>query len=134
MPLGSGRLRLMRRLRRLADLDLAGLGQLRLAPDDIDLVLLQQEADAGIELRRDFSRAILDRLGIVADLALDPEAIILGVLRVMKDLRRAQQRLGRDAAPVEADAAEMFALDDRRLQAQAAPRGSPRHSRQARRQ
>ena len=37
---------------------------------------------------------------------------------VMKNLRRAQQRLGRDAAPVKADAAEMFALDERGLQAE----------------
>ena len=32
------------------------------------------------------------------------------------DLGRAQQRLGRDAAPVEADAAQLLALDDRGLQ------------------
>jgi hypothetical protein len=34
------------------------------------------------------------------------------------DLGRAQQRLGRDAAPVEADAAQMLALDQRRLHAE----------------
>src|SRR5688572_11162417 len=31
----------------------------------------------------------------------------------MEDFRRAQQRLGRDATPVQADAAEVRALDDR---------------------
>ena len=36
----------------------------------------------------------------------------------MVDLRAAQQRLGRDAAPVEADAAELVALDDRGLHAE----------------
>src|SRR5262249_29503425 len=35
------------------------------------------------------------------------------MLHVMKDLGRAQQRLGGDATPVEADAAEIVALDDR---------------------
>src|ERR1039458_2704373 len=35
----------------------------------------------------------------------------------MEDLRRAQQRLGRDAAPIEADAPQIFALDDRSLEA-----------------
>src|SRR3546814_19507414 len=34
------------------------------------------------------------------------------------DLGRAQQRLGRDAAPVQADAAELVALDDGGLEAQ----------------
>ena len=36
---------------------------------------------------------------------------------MVEDLGRAQQRLGRDAAPVEADAAEVLALDDRGLEA-----------------
>jgi hypothetical protein len=40
------------------------------------------------------------------------QPVILGVLAVMQDLGRAQQRLGRDAAPVRADAGEMLALDD----------------------
>src|SRR3546814_16448783 len=46
----------------------------------------------------------------------DLKAIILGVLHIMIDFGRAQQRLGRDAAPVEANAAEILALDDRRLE------------------
>jgi hypothetical protein len=40
------------------------------------------------------------------------------VLHGVENLGRAQQRLGRDAAPVEADAAEMLALDDCRLEAE----------------
>ena len=36
----------------------------------------------------------------------------------MLDLCRSQQGLGRDTAPVQADAAKMFALDDRHLQAE----------------
>ena len=34
----------------------------------------------------------------------------------MEDFRQAQQGLGRNTSPVKADAAEMLALDDRRLQ------------------
>src|SRR6516164_2488109 len=40
------------------------------------------------------------------------------MLHVVIDFRRAQQRLGRDAAPVEADAAEVGFLDDRGLEAE----------------
>ena len=97
--------------------DLAGLGDRRLAPDHVDLVLLHQEADAAVELRRDAARALDDgRRSKPTLLAI--EAVILGMLHVVEDLGRAQQRLGRDAAPVEADAAEMLALDDRRLEAE----------------
>jgi hypothetical protein len=39
------------------------------------------------------------------------------VLEIMKNFRRAQQGLGGNAAPVKADAAEMFALDDGGLEA-----------------
>ena len=52
--------------------------------------------------------------GIEADL----EAVVLGVLRIVQDLGAPEQRLGRDAAPVEADPAEHLALDDRCLQPQ----------------
>ena len=44
------------------------------------------------------------------------EAIILGVLHVVEDLGRAQQRLRGNTTPVEADPAEQLALDDRRIQ------------------
>ena len=53
-----------------------------------------------------------------ADLALDLQAVVLGMLGIVEDLGRAQQRLGRDAAPVGADAGQMLALDDRRLEAE----------------
>ena len=46
------------------------------------------------------------------------QAIVLGVLHLVKHFGRTQQRLGRDAAPVEADAAQILALDDRGLQAE----------------
>ena len=40
------------------------------------------------------------------------DAIISGVVDVFKDVRAFQKGFCRDAAPVEADAAEAFALDD----------------------
>jgi hypothetical protein len=40
------------------------------------------------------------------------------VIGVIQDFRRAQQRFRRDAAPVQTDAAQMLALDNRGLQAQ----------------
>ena len=46
------------------------------------------------------------------------QPVVLGVLHIVIDLGRAQQRLGRDAAPVQADAAEMIALDDGGLEAE----------------
>src|SRR3989304_365258 len=44
--------------------------------------------------------------------------VVLGGRHVVIDFGRAQQCLGRDAAPVEADAAELIALDDGGLEAE----------------
>ena len=107
--LGRGRLAGLHR-------DLAGRVDGGLAPDHRDLVLLHQEADAGVHPAGDAARALDDRGGVEADVV-GLEPIILGVLHVVVDLGRAQQRLGRDAAPVRADAAEEIALDDRGLEA-----------------
>jgi hypothetical protein len=82
-----------------------------------DLVLLHQVRDALIELLRHAARALHHGLQVGADLVGD-QPVILGVLHVVEDLGRAEQRLGRDAAPVEADAAQQLALDDRRLETQ----------------
>ena len=57
------------------------------------------------------------RLGIEGDI-FGAQAVVLGVLQVVEDLGGAQQRLGRDAAPIEADAAQMLALDDGRFHAE----------------
>src|SRR5690349_17101897 len=76
-----------------------------------DLVLLHQAADAGGKLARDLARA-LDDLGDVEFRILDREAVLVEMLEQLPDLRGAQQRLRRNTAPVEADAAEMLALDD----------------------
>ena len=103
----------LRRLHR----DLAGRVDRGLAPDDRHLVLLHQEADAVVEPLRHAARALHHGLRVVADVVgLQP--VVLGVLHVVEDLGRAQQRLGRNAAPVEADAAEIVALDNRGLEAE----------------
>src|SRR3546814_13694843 len=62
-------------------------------------------------------RSLDHRRDIRADL-LGDQPVILGVVHIMEDLGRAQQRLGGDAPPVEADAAQILTLDDRGLQAE----------------
>ncbi len=79
-----------------------------------DLVLLHQMRDAGGELLGDGARALHDLLQVELDIV-RREAELAHVVEQMVDLGGAQQRLGRDAAPVEADAAEMLGLDDRDL-------------------
>ncbi len=58
------------------------------------------------QLARHLARAIDDLGEVEGDIA-GREAIGIGVLHQMVDLGRAQQRLRRDAAPVEADAPEI---------------------------
>jgi hypothetical protein len=48
------------------------------------------------------------------------QAEILGAVHQVENLGRPQQRLGGNAAPVQADAPKMFAFDNRDLQAQLA--------------
>src|SRR5262249_55063769 len=60
----------------------------------------------------------LDDLRQINAKAADGQAEIGGMADEMRHFRCTQQRLGRDTAPVEADAAEMFALDQRRLKAE----------------
>ena len=100
-----------------AHLHLALAGQHAGALEDGDLVLLHQEGDAARELARDFPRTLDDLFEIEAPF-LGGEAVLTEMPEQMRDFRRAQQRLGRDAAPVEADAAEQIALDHRGLHAQ----------------
>ena len=97
--------------------ELALRGDLPLAHVHGDLVLLHQVRDALIELLCDGAAARHD-LGDV-EAGLDRfETVGVGMLDLVEDLGRAQQRLGRDAAPVEADAAKVLALDDRGLEAE----------------
>ncbi len=98
------------------DADLALRGQGRLAHDDLDLVLLHQVAHARGKLLGHPARPLHHRVEVIADaLGLQPE--LLGAVHQVEDLGGPQHRLRRDAAPVEADAAHVLALDDAGLQA-----------------
>src|SRR5581483_7211151 len=74
-------------------------------------------ADAVVEPLRYRARTGNHGLGVVADIV-GFQAVISGVLEIVEDFSRAQQRLGRDAPPVEADAAEVIALHDCSLEAE----------------
>ena len=99
-----------------ATVDFAGLGDLRLAPDDLHLVLPEKAGDAAVQAAGNTARALHHGGGIEGHIV-RREAIVLGMFHVVIDFRGAQQRLGGNAAPVQADAAQMFALDDGRLEA-----------------
>ncbi len=99
------------------DGDLGRPGQPTYALDDGDLVLLHQPLDAGVELPGDLARSLNDLAQVKGNIG-RAQPVGVGVLHIMVDLARPQQRLGRDAAPVEADAAEPLALDDRDLEAE----------------
>ena len=90
------------------------------ALDPVDLVLLEQELDAAGEALDDLVLARLDLVHVDADGGLaEGQAPFLPVLRDFERVGVLEQRLGRDAAPVEAGAAEhRRALDDRRLQSE----------------
>ena len=92
-------------------------GQLAVAVEHRDLVLLHQVLHAARELPGD-AAAALDHLGEVEADVVGGEAIGIQRVQQVVDLARAQQRLGRDAAPVEADAAEVLALHQRGLHAE----------------
>ncbi len=85
--------------------------------DDLDLVLLHQERHAAVQLLGDGARP-LDDLVEVEALAFDLEAVALQVPELLIELAGLEQGLGRDTAPVEADAAEQLALDHGGLETQ----------------
>src|SRR5450759_87728 len=92
--------------------DLAGCVDRGFAPDDRHFILFHEEADAVVEPLGHRARTRDHGFRVVADIVgLQP--VVLGVLHVMEYFRRAQQRLGGDAAPVQANAAEIVALDYR---------------------
>src|SRR5205814_1197287 len=96
--------------RPVADLDLMRLPwpepgeELRGAGDVLDLVLLEQKSDTLADLVRDVAAA-LDHRGKVRAHALDDDAELARAMRILEDLGALEQRLGRDAAPVEANPA-----------------------------
>src|SRR5262245_30073753 len=85
----------------------------------VDLVLLHQETHAIREPLGDGARTRNDFLEVEAHVG-GTEAVCLQVVQQVVDLRRMQQCLGRNTSPVEADAAEMLALDQRRAQSELA--------------
>src|SRR5208282_1944382 len=82
-----------------------------MAIEDCDLVLLQEMLDAVRELCRHLARTLDHLLAVERD-TLDVHAESVRVLDEVIDLGRAQECLGRNASPVEADAAQMLPLDD----------------------
>ena len=77
-----------------------------------DLVLPEEELDPLGHPVRD-PPAPLDRLGIARLEAAEANAVVRGVAHEADHLRVAQQRLGRNAAPVQAHAARPIVLDGR---------------------
>ena len=68
--------------------------------------------------------------GVVDDgLARQGQPEVLRVADALDERRRLEQRLGRDAAPMEARAADLVLVDEGHLAARAAPHGRPRCSR-----
>jgi len=101
--------RIIRGLTVLDDRDRPLALQLSLTVNDGDLVLLHQALDAARKLGRHFSGAFDDFAEVEFEIVGRKSEFVQPVHQV-PDLGRAKQRLGRDAAPVKADAAEIFAL------------------------
>ena len=97
------------------DLDRALAGQPGAALDPVDLVLLEEQLDAAGQPLDDLVLAGLHLGHVEADGRLtDRQPPVLPVLRDLERVRVLEERLGRDAAPVEAGAAEhRRALDHR---------------------
>ena len=110
---GLGRAVLLRHLKG------AGAREAGVALDHRDPVLLHQVRDAAGELVRDPARIGDDLLDIDRDLA-HADAEIAEPAERVAELRDPEQRLGWDAPPVEADAAEAFPLDHGGLEAELA--------------
>jgi hypothetical protein len=83
--------------------------------EDRDLVLSQQIRDAVRQLLSYRARPCHHFSGIEADV-LGGESEIVEPVQQMVNFRAAQQRLGRNAAPVQADAAEIGFFHDRGLE------------------
>ena len=110
------------RARRSVTSTRAGAGQPRGALDPVDLVLLEQELDAFGQARDDLVLARVDARHVDATAwpaSPNVDAPLVGVLRDLERVRVLEQRLGRNAAPVQAGAAERgLPLDDGGLQAE----------------
>jgi hypothetical protein len=100
--------------------DLALAGETPGAFDPVNLVLLEQQLDAAGQAFDDLVLARLHLTHVDADRRLaDREPPLLPVLRDLQRVCMLEERLGRNAAPIEAGAAKhRCTLDDRRAQAE----------------
>ena len=96
------------------DLDLVGRRKLAPALDIVDLVLLEQALDAARQLPHVLVLVGEHLAQVEADAGRVDAKLAHVVLGLVVEVRRVQQRLGRDAADVEAGAAERAALLDAR--------------------
>ena len=103
----------------LRHLKRAGARQPAVALDHRDTVLLHQVLDAAGELIRDLARIGDHLLDIDRDVS-DGDAEVAEPVEGVAELGDPEQRLGRDASPVEADAAGAIAFDHGGLQAELA--------------
>ena len=99
------------------DLDRGGADQPAHALDEGDLPALHQALQALVEPRDDAVLVLVDR-GHVDAVEGGPDAELLALAAGVGDLGRVQQRLGRDAAAVQAGAAELVLLDQGDLHAE----------------
>ena len=90
-------------------LDLAGADQPTEAFDMGDPVLLEEVPDSLSHLAGDSAAALLRRTEVEAHV-LGGDPVLLRVFHLVDQERAGQHRLGRDAADVQADAAELFRL------------------------
>ena len=93
-----------------ADEHLAGLHETAEAADDFDVTLLEQRADAHVELGDDLVLVGEHRGDVEGELLRADEAMLLAVDGVLIDFGGVEQGLGGDAADVEAGAAEGVVL------------------------
>ena len=99
------------------DSDLALALERARAVDHVDLVLLEQELDAPDHAVDDLAAAVDGRAEVEAQVVV-ADAELLGAAEEADDLGVVEERLGGDAAPVEADAADAVLLDEGSLQAE----------------
>jgi hypothetical protein len=91
--------------------------ELRRAPDDLDAAALEEDADAAGHLLHDLVLALEERAPVDLRLA-DVDAEFLRAPDLLVEVRGDDPCLGRDAAPVEARAAQLLLLDDGGLEAE----------------
>ena len=101
------------------DADAGRAGQHAVAAQDGHLVLLHQELDARHVLVDDRVAALAERAVVEADALVAGEAELGALLlHPVQEVGRLEQRLRRDAAAIQARAAELVALDEAHVQAE----------------